>query len=76
MSSSNVCEPSASDFSIASFTPLKSLCSIISDTSLVLSSTSTAGMRPPALARSRRCDTMAFRPEDKSDSSAERASGA
>ena len=66
MSCSKVCEPSASDFSIASLTPPKSPFSISSAISLVLSSTSTAGMRPPALARSRRCETIARRPEARS----------
>ena len=61
MSCSKVWEPSASERSMASRTPAKSPDSIISETSLEFSSTSTVGTRPPALARSRRCETMALR---------------
>jgi tryptophan halogenase len=74
-SCSKVCDPSASDFSIASRTPPKSPALIRSEISLVLSITSTAGIRPPAVARTNRCDTMARNPDDRSDSSAGRDSG-
>ncbi|MNT85839.1 hypothetical protein D3C72_2260570 [compost metagenome] len=62
------------DFSIASFTPEKSPFSISSDTSLVLSMTSTAGTRPPSTVRTKRCDTIAFKADAKSPSMVGRTS--
>ena len=59
-----------------SYSLLKSPCSMYSATSLVLSITSTAGIRPPWVVRKRRCETMARIPAARSASSAARASGA
>ena len=75
ISASKLCEPSASDFSIASLTAVRSPFSISSATSTVFSRTSTAATRPPALARSSRCEITARSPAARSDSSAGRDSG-
>ena len=57
-------------------TPAMLPCSMSSATSTVLSRISAAATRPPALARSRRCEMTARRPAARSASKAGRASGA
>ena len=62
------------DLIMASCTPEKSPFSISSETSLVLSITSTAGARLPCTVRSRRCDTTALSAAAKSPSMVARTS--